>query len=123
MTCSVAGHAELTALNSRIALDSGALKSGHPRYPTTTAIRSRISSKRIFSCKLCVVCDTPIVRIAGRVSSLRIYTSLMNNRRAVGLLNPMRETIEGKNRGRGGTTPVITACPEAGKWKCEKKEK
>ena len=41
----------------------------------------------------------------------------MNNRRAVGLLNPMRDkNIEGKNGGGGaGTTPVTTACPEAGK--------
>ena len=27
--------------------------------------------------------------------------------------------IEGKNRGGEGTTPVTTACPEAGKLKCE----
>ena len=27
---------------------------------------------------------------------------------------------EGKNRGEEGTTPVTTACPEAGKSKCEK---
>ena len=39
----------------------------------------------------------------------------MKNRRAVGLLNPMREKIEGKNRGKKGTTPVTTARPEAGK--------
>ena len=39
----------------------------------------------------------------------------MKNRRAVGLLNPMRDKIEGKNRGEEGTTPVTTACPEAEK--------
>ena len=42
--------------------------------------------------------------------------TLMNNRRAMGLLNPMRDKkIEGKNRGEEGTTPVTTPCPEAGK--------
>ena len=42
----------------------------------------------------------------------------MNSRRAVGLQNPMREKIKGKNReNRGGErmTPVTTACPESGK--------
>ena len=34
------------------------------------------------------------------------------NRRAVGLLNPMRDKIEGTHRGGEGTTPVTTACPE-----------
>ena len=38
----------------------------------------------------------------------------MKNRRAVGVLNPMREKKEGKNRGEG-TTPATAACPEAGK--------
>ena len=47
----------------------------------------------------------------------------MKNRRAVGLLNPMRDKNRGKNRGEEGTTPVTTTCPEAGKWKCEKKKK
>ena len=37
----------------------------------------------------------------------------MKNLRAVRLLNPMRD--KGKNRGGEGTTPVTTACPEAGK--------
>ena len=46
----------------------------------------------------------------------------MKNRRAVGLLNPMRD-IEGKNRGGEGTTPVTTACPETGKLKGKKKKK
>ena len=40
----------------------------------------------------------------------------MKNRRAVGLLNPMRDKKnEGKNRGEGGTTPVTTTGPEGGK--------
>ena len=43
----------------------------------------------------------------------------MKNRRAVGSLNPVREKIEGKNRGGEGMKPVTTACPEAGKQKCE----
>ena len=47
----------------------------------------------------------------------------MKNRRAVGLLNPMRDKIEGKNRGGEGSTPVTTACPEGGKYKCAKKRK
>ena len=47
----------------------------------------------------------------------------MKNRRAVELLNPMGDTKnEGKNRGGKGTTPVTTACPEAGE-KCAKKKK
>ena len=39
----------------------------------------------------------------------------MKNRRAVGLLNLPAIKIEGKNREGEGTTPVTTACPEAGK--------
>ena len=34
------------------------------------------------------------------------------NRRAVGMLNPMHDKIEGTYRGGEGTTPVTTACPE-----------
>ena len=33
------------------------------------------------------------------------------------------KNIEGKNRGEEGTTPVTTACQEAGKYKCAKKKK
>ena len=51
----------------------------------------------------------------------------MKNRRAVGLLNPMRDLvtveIEGKNREEEGTTPVTTACPEVGKQMCVKNKK
>ena len=40
----------------------------------------------------------------------------MKNRRAVGLLNPMRyKNIGQESGGEEGTTPVTTACPEAGK--------
>ena len=46
----------------------------------------------------------------------------MKNRRAMGLLNPMHNKIEGKNRGGEGTAPVTTACPDAEKYKCEKKQ-
>ena len=34
------------------------------------------------------------------------------NRRAVGMLNPLRDENEGPWRGREGTTPVTTPCPE-----------
>ena len=40
----------------------------------------------------------------------------MKYRRAVGLLKTLCAIkIEGKNQGQDGTTPVTTACPEAGK--------
>ena len=42
----------------------------------------------------------------------------MKNRRAVGLQTLCAIKIEGKNRGEEGTTPVTTARPEAGKYKC-----
>ena len=46
----------------------------------------------------------------------RESATLDEKRRAVGLLNPMRDQKnEGKNRGEKGTTPVTTAHPEAGK--------
>ena len=34
-----------------------------------------------------------------------------------------RIKTEGENRGKEGTTPVTTACPEAGKQKCETKKR
>ena len=41
----------------------------------------------------------------------------MKNRRAAGLLNPMRDKqIKARTRGEEGTTLVTTACPEAGKY-------
>ena len=46
----------------------------------------------------------------------------MKNRRAVGLLNPMRDKNGRQEPGGEGTTPVTTACPEAGKYKCERKK-
>ena len=39
----------------------------------------------------------------------------MKNRRAVGLLNPMRDKNGRQEPGGEGTTPVTTACLEAGK--------
>ena len=39
----------------------------------------------------------------------------MKTRRAVGLLNPMRDKIEGNNRGAEGTTPVTSALSRT--WK------
>ena len=40
----------------------------------------------------------------------------MKNRRAVGLLNPMRDLkLKARTGGEEGATPVTTACPEAGK--------
>ena len=46
----------------------------------------------------------------------------MKSRRAVGLLNPMRdEKMNANTGGEKGTTPVTKACPEAGKLKCEQK--
>ena len=50
----------------------------------------------------------------GKRESVSMQHS-MKNRRAVGLLNPVRHKIEGKNRGEEGMTPVTTACAEAGK--------
>ena len=38
-----------------------------------------------------------------------------SRRAVVVLLNPMRNKIEGKNRGEERTTLVTTTCPEAGK--------
>ena len=48
--------------------------------------------------------------ICGKRKSVSEQHS-MKNRRAVGLLNPMRDKIEGKNQEPGGrrTTPVTTA--------------
>ena len=58
-----------------------------------------------------------------RKSLERELATLDENRRAVGLLDPMRDKTEGKNRGEAGTTPVTTACPEAGKYKCDEKKR
>ena len=42
----------------------------------------------------------------------RVLASLDDNRRAVGIVNPMRDKSQGKLRGGEGETPVITACLE-----------
>ena len=48
----------------------------------------------------------------------------MKNRRAVGLLNPMRDKkLKARTGGEKGTTPVTTTCPEAEKYNCENKKK
>ena len=53
------------------------------------------------------------VRETYRARFVRSLLS-MENRRAVGLLNPMRDIDGGgNNRGEQETTPVTTACPEA----------
>ena len=39
-----------------------------------------------------------------------------------GIAEPCARKIEGKNRGGAGTTPVTTACPEAGKSMCVKQK-
>ena len=47
----------------------------------------------------------------------------MKDRRAVGLLNPMRDTKLRGEPGGGREDICTTACPEVGKWKCAKKKK
>ena len=42
----------------------------------------------------------------------RALATIDENRRAVGMLNRMRDKSEGTYRGGEGTTPVTTACPE-----------
>ena len=57
-------------------------------------------------------------RAVGLLNLMRDKKNEGKNRggEGVGLLNPMRDKkIEGKNREEEGTTPVTTACPEAGK--------
>ena len=45
------------------------------------------------------------------------------NRRALGMLNPIAMKIEGTYRGGKGTTPVTTACPVSWKVKVSLKKK
>ena len=67
-----------------------------------------------------VFCEYPSV-LAYSNLSLRLPVSgkreselatFDKNRREVGMLNPMRDKIEGTYRGGEGTTPMTTACPE-----------
>ena len=51
------------------------------------------------------------IKIDERKARDRELATFDENRRAVGMLNPMRDKNE-KHRGREGTTPVTTACPE-----------
>ena len=52
------------------------------------------------------------VKIDWRKALKRELATLNENRRAVGMLSPMREKNEGTYREAEGTTPVTTACPE-----------
>ena len=52
------------------------------------------------------------IKIDQRKAQERELATFDENRRAVGMLNPMRDKNEGTYRGGEGTTPVSTACPE-----------
>ena len=52
------------------------------------------------------------IEIDKRKARERELATFDENRRAMGMLNPMRDKNEGMYRGREGTTPVTTACPE-----------
>ena len=54
---------------------------------------------------------TCIKIISGKRQESELAT-FDGNRRAVGMLNPMRDKNEGTYRGGEGTKPVTTACPE-----------
>ena len=51
-------------------------------------------------------------QVDPRKARERVLATFDENRRAVGMLTPMRDKIEGTYRGGEGTTPVATACPE-----------
>ena len=53
-------------------------------------------------------------QIDSRKARKRDLATFDELRRAVGMLNPMRDKSEGTYRGGEGTTPETTACPEAG---------
>ena len=52
------------------------------------------------------------IKIDQRKARDRELATFDENRRAVGMLSPMRDKNEGTYRGGEGTTPVTTACPE-----------
>ena len=52
------------------------------------------------------------IKIDQRKARGRELATFDENRRAVGMLNPMRDKNEGTYRGGKGTTPVTTACPK-----------
>ena len=63
----------------------------------------------------------PSAQLVGTFSCIKIdeqkarereLATFDENRRAVGMLNPMCDKNEGTYRGEEGTTPVTTACPE-----------
>ena len=49
---------------------------------------------------------------SGKRESVSYVATFDENRRAVGMLNPMHNKNEGTYRGGEGATPVTTACPE-----------
>ena len=51
-------------------------------------------------------------QIHSRKARKRELAAFDESRRALGMLNPMRDKTEGTYRGGEGTTPVTTACPE-----------
>ena len=52
------------------------------------------------------------IKIDPRKARERELAAFDENRRAVGMLTPMRDKNGGTYRGGEGTTPVTTACPE-----------
>ena len=52
------------------------------------------------------------IKIDQRKPRERKLATFGENRRAVGMLNPMRDKNEGTYQGGEGTTPVTTARPE-----------
>ena len=46
------------------------------------------------------------------ISGKRELATFDENRRAVGMLNPMSDSNEGTYQGGEGTTPVTAVCPE-----------
>ena len=54
--------------------------------------------------------------MSGRRERVSSRYTFDENRRAAGMLNPMRGKHEGTYRGEEGTTPVTTACPEEDRW-------
>ena len=81
--------------------------------PTRGQLREFESPPSAYSYKF--VGTFSCAQIDSRKARERELAKFDENRRAVGMLNPMRDKNEGTYRGAEGTTPVATACPEAGK--------
>ena len=73
---------------------------------------TKINSRVQFSPSAHTRRDFSYVKIDQRKARERELAKYDENRRAVGMLNPMRDKNEGTYRGGDGTTPVNTACPE-----------